>query len=835
MISILQRFSALSVTVVALVLATLVFCINLALRSNIRDDVFVESLALGDTCHIYRNAFGIPHISASNERDLYFSLGFAHAQDRLWQMDLMRRIARGKTARIFGEKTLDADKFFRVLGITKIADRLALNVSRQTKNVLESYSAGVNAFIEKNRNALPFEFDALHYEPEVWKASDCLAIQRLMAFDMSMSFWTDIAFGEIADSLGVDEALRFIPSYPSTSPTVCDVGRSSTAPDSLLSAYSLPKEESSVLLRHYAEALKSVRLQLNMSGMCSGSNCWVMSKHSDGTKGLIFANDPHLSLGLPPRWYQVHLSCPQFNAIGCTIPGIPGMISGRNDNIAWGITNVMLDDCDYFIEKVDPANKAYYYNRDGARTKFKHVRDTIEVKVASRVDSLIIDYRATATSNIISDVHAVRKQDSLFHYPASAHSLPEKYVLSFEWTAQENSDEILSALRLVRCKSWREFCEAVAGWGAPALNFSYADKQGNMGIAPAGLVPIRGEGNPNFPHPGWDRTYAWKGFRPSSALPRIVNPQRRYVFSANNLTTRTAGYYLSALWEPPSRAERIDEMLQEYHDYTIRDAQYMQLDLISRNAKQVLGSTMGTLIRDTAQLSREEYSALGLLTHWDASMNPQDVAPAVYTAFHERLMSNVFCWRISPTLYKKYAFVGSMPMRKINEILSDTSYTWFASESWKGRKVLESLIVKSFKDAVHLIHERFGDDMQQWTYGRLHTLTLKHPLDEVAAFRSLVTHELKSVGGDATTLNNALWQVHNPFDVYVGASMRFVTDMEDSVVYTVLPGGSSGQPLDAHYADQIQLWANGGYIPLSMSRRPAQGFSLYAVLCPKKK
>ncbi len=837
MISILQRFSALTISVVLLVIATVVFCINLALRSNLHDGVEVSATQLSDTVHIYRNGFGIPHITASTEKDLYFSLGFAHAQDRLWQMDLFRRIARGRTARVFGERTLEADKFFRVLGISSIADKLAANVSRQSRSILDSYCAGINSYIENNRNRLPFEFDALHYAPEPWKPSDCLAIERLMAFDMSMSFWTDIAFGEIADTLGVQEALRFIPSYPSTSPTVCDGGHSQSSADSSksISLMKLSPMQQEVL-NNTAAVMRGVRQSLGMSGMCSGSNCWVMSKRSDNPKsrGLVFANDPHLSLGLPPRWYQVHLSCPQFNAVGYTVAGVPGMIIGRNDNIAWGITNVMLDDCDYFFEKVDPTNRSYYVNADGQRVKFKHIRDTIEVKREDKVDSLIIDYRATSTSAIISDVHATLHNDSLFHYPATKKSLASSYVLSFSWTARELSDEVLCAARLVRCSSWREFGEAVSGWGAPALNFTYADRQGNMGIAPSGLVPIRGEGDANFPHPGWDKSYAWKGVRPGNSLPRIYNPARRFVSSANNMTSRNVGFYLSSLWEPPSRAERIEEMLQEYHEYTVRDAQYMQLDVISRNAKFVLRNTFSLLLRDTAKLDKEEYSALGLLSQWDCGMSPAEVAPAVYTAFHERLMRNVFCYKLSASLYNKYAFVGSMPMRRVNEIISDTSFGWFSNESWKGRQVYESLVLRSFKEAVSLLKERLGNNMQLWTYGRLHTLTLKHPLHDVAAFRSLVSYEVKNIGGDATTLNNALWQVHNPFDVYVGASMRFVCDMEDSVVYSVLPGGSSGQALDAHYTDQVQLWANGGYIPLSMSRKPSSGFTLYATLIPQK-
>ncbi len=830
MVGFLQRFSALTMSIIAVVIITLVFCVNLALRSNISPGLEVQSSSLQDSSHIWRNAFGIPHVTAANEHDLFFSMGFVHAQDRLWQMDLLRRIARGQTARIFGTRTLEADKFFRVLGISGIADRLAKTVSRPSKACLEAYAQGVNCFIDRNRNALPFEFDALGYQPEPWKPSDCLAIERLMAFDMSMSFWTDIAIGEIADTLGVQEALKFVPSYPAGSPTVVDVGRTSNT-DSTHKSLSYTHAQSS-LLSSYASAMRTVREQLNMSGMCAGSNCWVMQKDEQKRDGLIFANDPHLSLGLPPHWYQIHLSCPQINAVGCSVPGIPGIISGRNDHIAWGITNVMLDDCDYFMEKVDPKNTQYYYNSAGQRVKFRHVRDTIDVKDSAGITHLVFDYRATDRSAIVSDFHATRSGDSLFHYPATSQSLATRYVLSFSWTAQEQSDEILTALKIMKADSWKDFNEAVATWGSPALNFTYADESGTMAVAPSGIIPIRGDGDPNLPHPGWDPSYAWKGTRPASAFPRLVNPARRFVFSANNMTGRNVGFYVSSLWEPPSRAERIEEMLLEYHEYTIRDAQFMQLDLVSRNAKTLLRLSLPAVLRDSNSYSPEQREALNVLLRWDATMTPQDIAPSIYTVFQERLMHTVFCQHISPSLYKKYAFVGSLPMRKINEILADTASSWFGTDQYAAKQRMNVLIVASFKEAVQYLDQRFGPDMHRWTYGQLHTLRLKHPLDDVAALRSVVSFSVPNIGGDATTLNNALWQVHNPFDVYVGASMRFVCDLQDSVIYTVLPGGSSGQPLDAHYSDQIHLWSNGGYIPLSISRVPSTGFTLFASLGP---
>jgi penicillin amidase len=586
--------------------------------------------------------------------------------------------------------------------------------------------------------------------------------------------------------------------------------------------------------KQMARAMQTVRTQLGMTGMCSGSNSWVMSKREGGGKGVVFANDPHLSLGLPPRWYQVHITCPSFNAIGCSIPGVPGIVSGRNDKIAWGITNVMLDDCDFFFEKVDPANPAYYINAAGKRVKFGFKRDTIEVKSSARIDTVYYDYRYTPLSNVISDATITKRSDSLFHYPASDRSFAAKYVLTTAWTARERSDEFLAALRILQATSWKDFCQAVSTWGAPALNFSYADVNGNMGIAPAGIVPKRGEGNANFPHPGWEAKYAWLGYYKPNDLPRVYNPQSRFVFSANNLTSRNTPFYLSSLWEPSSRAERIAEMLLEYRDYTARDAQFMQMDQISPNARFVLQHTLPILVRDSNSFSADERYAIRLLRGWDKSMSGVDVAPAVYTAFHERLMKNAFETKLSHDMYLRYAFEGGIPVRKINEILSDSSAAWFGPDPGYARSRRESCIRRSFRDGIATLRSTLGD-AANWQYGKLHRLTLRHPFHANPAFKNIVSRSVPFIGGDATTVNNALWQVHNPFDVYVGASMRLVADMEDSVVYCVVPGGSSGQPMDTHYADQIELWANGGYIPLPVSSTPSKSFTLYARLKPRSR
>lgn len=877
---IFQRFSALIVTLVILIAIIVGFSLNLATISSIDDDDIEETSSISDSIHIYRNKFSIPHVVTKNEKDMFFALGYAHAQDRLWQIDFLRRVARGRLSEVVGKEAIEADKFFRILGIGRIAERLNQNISKQSQSMLDSYSKGINEFISTNKDKVPMEFGALGYTPEEWKPSDCLAIARLMSFDMSMSFWTDLAIGEIADTLGVEKAKSFIPSYPDYAPTVCQQGVSISAQqklntiqrdtierdtsvlkpiDSTLSPIdslrrlgttlnNINTNHSSILQKHNSnqsvrsEMLSSVagmmfrvRQYIGFRGMQSGSNSWVVKTNkSPNALGknypVVLANDPHLTLGLPSRWYQIHLTCPTINAIGLSIPGVPAIISGRNNNISWGITNIMLDDFDYFFERVEGKDNVLYISPEGKRSKFSYIRDTIKVRKAN---DEVYEFRATKRSAVISDASITSAKENIIRYPASNRSLTKNYVLTFSWTAREMSDELLCAYKILKSKNWSQFTDAVSSWNTPALNFTFADSRGNMGIAPSGFIPIRGEENPNFPHPGWESKYGWKGVRKGDQLPRVYNPQRGFVLSANNMTSRDLPFHVSSLWEPSSRSERIEALLNAYQFYSVRDAQFMQMDLTSPYAERLMAKVLPLLNKDSITFTPELRDALRMLNKWDYVMTSRDAMPALYTVFLQKLMVRTFTHKISYPLYLKYAFVGSLPFRRTLEIYQDSSYSWFDSQQDIGKSTAKRIALQSLRDALFELGEALGNNIATWKYGDIHPLHLRHPFDAQPSMRTVVSSTLTTLGGDATTINNTLWRVHNPFDITVGASMRFITDMSESFVYFVLPGGSSGQPLDAHYTDQLQLWANGGYVRMSVNSLPESDAVLSTLLIKK--
>lgn len=852
------------------------FGLFLATKSHPVTEGTEEVTYLQDSLIIARNLYNVPHIIAKNEHDVFFGIGYAHAQDRLWQMDIARRAGRGRLSEVMGSKTLEADLFLRSLGIATTAEKLVKSCSKESLAALQAYSDGVNAYREATLSKLPFEFDALEYRPEKWTPSDCFVVARMMALEMNLAFSGDIALAEIAAKLGETHARELIPGWPAEAPCVTDFA-SESAPniDSLIKSAPLP-QSLSIQTEHSIDQKKqgftkntsssaivsspeihelftrlrsvtdSVRSIMGWKGSAVGSNSWAIKSnrsisYGDKKANAVLCNDPHLTLMAPPRWYQAHLSSPEFNVVGMTIPGLPFIVSGRNDDITWGITNMMIDDCDFFIEKIDSSNKKRYISADGKARKFRIDRDTIFVKDTLPV---IHDYRFTQRSCVISDYLPGKRMffelDKTGERGKYRTQYLEKYLLTFSWTGNLISDEPLAFYRLNKAKNWTQFQRAVSGIAVPGLNMTYADKLGNIGIAPSGSIPIRMFGtSPYFPNSSWV-TSGWQQVLPASALPRSYNPQRGYVFSANNKTSRSFPNYISYLWEPPSRAQRIGELLNLRAEYNSIEGGIMQIDVISPYAKQLMNLTISDLKMRSSSLSERGRACVQLLSNWDGSMEQNEVQPAVYSAFLERLLYNTFADELGDNLYKQYTFFASLPLRKLPELLTandSTAQYWFDIKSTSTRENKTWIIVKSFNEAISQLETMYNDtNIYAWQWGKIHTLEVPHILGSaVPALRTVANFSPVSLGGDVTTINNSQWKITEPFKVVLGASMRIVCDMQDSVVYTIVPGGSSGQPLSAQYTNQMQLWLNGGFVKIPIQKTAHSSFSEKLTLLPQKK
>ncbi|MCC6846250.1 MAG: penicillin acylase family protein [Bacteroidetes bacterium] len=840
--SFLQNFTGAIIAAFVLTISFIVFALYLVGRSTIEPNVIQYSDNVEDTAKIYRDKFGIPHIIAESESDMFFTLGYVHAQDRLWQMDAARRTGRGTLSEVFGEKTVETDQFMRYIGLPAVASEILKHASPATRSVLHAYTQGVNHYIQTHKRALPFEFGALQYEPEPWTSEDCLIILRLTALEMSASFWADIALGDIADNIGVEKTLQLIPAYPADAPSIVGDKLPASVPlRSPVAADSLPRRTESVhsasiryMLASVSETFSSARSNLGLEGSAIGSNCWVMKKSAQPYAGTTLACDPHLPLALPARWHQAHITSQYWNVVGLFVPGIPLAFSGRNDATAWGYSAMMLDDADFFIEKIDPKNSNYYYDADGKRLKFRYARDTITVR---RGEPIIYDIRYTKRSGVISDVHFLKNQRKFLQSPyvPKSNAFLERYCLTYSWTGSYPTDELLGLYRINKAETWFQFTDGANEWSVPGMNFTYCDRIGTIGVAPSGAVPVRQKCLPNLPNPAWLPGYAWKGTQPPSDLPRIVNPKRRFIASANNIVSHNISIFISALWEPPSRAERLEYLLGQFDEYDIRDAQFMQMDATAPLARQVNDIAMRVLEAKKRFLSPDDRAALAIMKKWDGMMSPRAAEPALFAVFFDELLRHTFADELGDRLYRQYMLVSSLPTRKTAELLADSAAVWFDNISTKEREDRNEIIFRSFVAAQRRLKKLYdGVPFAEHQFGRIHQLTLYHQFSDNPYIRPFVTQGPMPSGGSNVTINCGEWRFNEPFNQVVGASMRFIADMDDSVAYSIVPGGASGEPLSAHYSDQIQLWLNGGYVAMPAGRRPAGNIILYETILPVK-
>ncbi|CUT02631.1 penicillin acylase family protein, partial [Candidatus Kryptobacter tengchongensis] len=473
--------AGISFILLVLLIAVIILSYKLITRSHPKLEGTLKTHFLIDTVYIYRDENGIPHIFAKNEHDLYFALGYVTAQDRLWQMDLSRRIASGRLSEIFGIETLEIDKLFRTLGLNETAKKMQKYLSEKSIEILKSYTDGVNYFIKTNKGNYPVEFKLLGYEPDEWSITDCILITRLIAWQLNFAWWNEPVFSEILSKVGEEKFRRLIPRYPQNAPLI-------------IKRYVVPTGK-------FVEANVKFREMFGMVSDGIGSNSWVISGKISKNGKPMLANDPHLPYSLPSIWYQVHLNDGSFDMLGVCIPGTPGIVIGRNNYIAWGLTNVMLDDTDFYVEKIDSVEKKYFYN--GAWLPLNEREEVIHVKGKGKYSFRVF---STHRGPIISDVY----EFSFTEYipKADARYITSKAV-SMQWTGNLISDEILVFYKINHAKNWDDFKDALKFFTVPAQNFIYADVYGNIGYYCAGKIPIRKNLNPLLLNSGETDVLDW--------------------------------------------------------------------------------------------------------------------------------------------------------------------------------------------------------------------------------------------------------------------------------------------------------------------------------------
>lgn len=741
---------------------------------------------------IIRDPYGVPHIRASNEHDLMAAIGYVHAQDRLWQMDMLRRAGEGRLSEVFGTPTVEMDKLFRTIGLRSIAEKMETRLHPKSRQILEDYTSGVNAFIETHRDNYPVEFDMLDYEPEPWKVSHSLLLVRLIAWELNLSWWTDLTYGEIATRVPPEMLQEIIPSYPdSIRPTV-------------------PRLQLRAALesaRGFRYANRLYRELFGLGSLEAGSNAWAVDSTRSMSGKPMLANDPHLSMPSPARWYLLHGSAPGWNASGVSVPGVPVIVIGHNEHLAWGLTNAMLDDADYYLELVDTTKRSSYIF-DGTSRPFIEREETIRI---GKNDSLVIVVRESHHGPIINDVHPRH-----LHADSATHIAP----IAMRWTGAEVSDEVYGFYLMNQATGADDFSRGLRELTVPGQAVVYADVEGNIGYWTTGRVPIRGNRQVMLPLSGATAASEWKGFVPFEQLPKLWNPPEGFIACSNqNIADAAYPHYLSTLWEPTSRIRRIRTLLQSSTKFTAEDFKQFQQDITSPFAQDVSADLLRAF-EGTDLPDQHHVNALNYIRNWDYRFTQSDVTTTIFSVFFTRLVQNTFQDEMGNDLFDNFVFFGAIPYRVTSQLLAKDSSAWFDDIRTPVQETKEMILRKSLSDAIAELRSTIGDEMKTWQWGSLHTVTFRHPFGTRKPLDKVFNLGPFPVAGGGTTLNKCEYKFSSPYTVSVGPSMRQVIDLGDPLTaFTVITSGQSGQPLHDHYDDQIPLWLNGGYLSLSMDWR----------------
>ncbi|MGH2461802.1 MAG: penicillin acylase family protein [Chloroflexota bacterium] len=725
--------------------------------------------ALSGPVDVLRDRRGVPHVYAATTADLYFGLGIAMARDRLWQMDCFRRRGDGRLAEVLGHRYLDSYVAHRTLGLDRIATREADRIDERTRAILEAFVAGINRAVEVMGEDLPIEFEILDYRPEPWQVRDVVVGLR--------GFWWSLN-GRL-QSIVAGEAATLLPEGPLRhaflTPELPDeriVPPGSPYPDTGLPPDPPPEAGS--------------RFTGSDDGK-TGSNNWAVGAHRTGGKAGILGSDPHQPFRLPSNWYECRLSGPDDDLAGAAWAGVPGVWFGRNRRIAWGLTNNNSSMRDLYVEAVDPANPTRYRDGDSWR---RFEERTVEVAVRGQAAEKVT-IRESARGPIVNLLVPALNPDG-------------DPPLALRWVGFEHLDEVRALLAVGRAQNWEQFRSALAGWAIPAFNWGFADVEGRVGYQCTGRIPIRGRVARGFRDPG-DPRDRWLGYVPFEAMPRLEDPARGFVSSANNTTAPDDyPYPLYGALGSGERAIRIREIIEQSGNFDRAASANLQNDTFSIRAREVcpgLLRQLATANDADVRVFREQIDG------WDYRFETTSTAPTFFEAFYSVWKERVARERFPARLSSLVAGQGSVALR----LLQDDALDWFP-----GGKA--AAIVESARQAVKLVIESVGADAENWRWGNVHRARFRHPLSNEATAERFDVGPAGTSGTYDTVRNTGLGAAPT-FAAESGAEYRLVVDLADpDRLWATQNIGQSGQPGSPHYADQFDDWLSGGYHVVSFDR-----------------
>jgi len=726
---------------------------------------------------VTRDDKGVPHIFAETDADLYRAQGFVQAQDRLFQMDLARRQASGRLSEIIGEATINTDKHFRTFSLRNAAEKSLAAYDADSKQVLEWFAEGVNAFIDqaKSTNTLSYEFALLGYEPEQWTVVDSLTIGKYMAYDLGGN-WNTLAFRHWAlQNFDEEKAKELFITYPENASSIIEANKNN--PVSVAGQFNtelLPNE-------------------------FNGSNNWVVSGDKTKSGKPILADDPHLGLSTPSIWYQMHLQSPEQNVSGVIFAGIPGVILGHNDEIAWGVTNVGPDVQDLYIEIPNPDNPTQF-RYDGEWEQAEVRNEPIKVKDGETVDFEVI---VTKHGPIMTDLVFKETEPSA--------------EFSMQWTALQPTTELRAVLGFNKSKSWDDFEQALEDFKAPAQNFVFASKDGTIAYKANGQIPLRKQGDGQLPVPGDSSDYGWEGFIPWDELPTVVNPEEGFIATANNeVIGEEYPYHITDFWAQPYRFERIKEVLEANDSLTVEDMMNLQMDQHNLYAREFLPDLLTSI--KSMDKDKKYSEVIALLEDWNLVDAKELGAPLVFHTLMLQLQEVLFKEQMPEDMYNMMYGKFNITDQLLRKTYAGETSIWMEEQGG-----VDAAVYKAFERTVAQIEDQFGKTVSKWQWGDFHQLTFDHSLGSASPILAAYFNAKKvPIGGSKVTVQAADNDLAG--NVNHGASWRFVADVGDlSSAYHIVGPGQSGHVKSDWYQDQVMDWANGNYHETFVQKEAIKG------------
>ncbi len=785
---------------------------------------------------------GVPHVYARDAEDAWFAAGVVHARDRLWQMELYRRVTRGRLSEVLGEATLGIDKRFLTLGLRDAADAEWARAAGPVRAALERYAAGVNSVLESQvtLRQRPIELQLLRFVPDPWTPVDTLAVGRLLAWRLAENHQSELVRAAVALSLGPAAARELAGRYPADAPTVLGSavpGRTvapvedpgpTRGPDA---ADATPPGRASA---GRASAGVAGLEWLHPMARRGNSNNWVIAPSRTATGRPILANDPHLQIEFPSIWYEMHLVAAGLDVIGVTIPGVPFVVIGHNARIAWGFTNSGADVQDLYLERLDVARKRVM----GPGGWQPATVDRVEIPVRGRDAPEAFDIWRTPHGPIVADQDALDWEEppawmtpgrSDAAEPALNTATELAYAL--RWDAL-GGDVAASFEQLNRAADWEAFRAAVDGFAGPSQNIVYADVDGNIGYALNGRLPVRTSGDGTFPVDGAASTGGWVASPPRVALPQVLNPPAGFITSSNNEIVRSATPLITRDWGGVFRATRLHDVLAGEQGATLDGMAALQTDTRSLAAARILAGVDTAIARARAENAEAAVEALIRLSQWDRIVDARPVV-TLYQAFEDALWRRTFADEMEEPLFRAfYDWAGSDRPSGLYAVIDDPQSRWFDDiGTVERRETRDDIFVLAAEDAAGRLRGDYGSEADQ-AWDRVHAARFRHPIGNASRpLAWILDGGTAPLMGDGTTVMRVSWRRLRPFDAWEIPSWRQILDVgqwDDSRV--ILPTGQSSHILSPHRFDQNERWRTGRYRAQPFTRAAVEGARAHRLL-----